>query len=147
MANPTTFNSTEILKEIRAKEDLLVELQVQYNNTEFRLKELRRINAANITIQWKESIKNCLDYSLDNPNYFLRTPAFISDCVAWTYGVELTRDIKNKIATTLSIMFNQGLIGRIKHNGKTFYGNSKFFESDMETLKKKYIEWVDKLST
>src|ERR1035438_3294019 len=119
MSNPTTFNKTEILKEIREKEDQLQRLLAEYNNTEYKLKELRRINAANTTIQWKESIKNCLDYSLENENknYFLRTPAFVATCVAYKYGVELTRDIKNKISTTLSIMFHQSAIGRMQHNG------------------------------
>lgn len=145
MFNPTTFNSTEILKEIREKESLINELTEKFHATKFELGELKRINAANTTIQWKESIKNCLTDESIQSSYFLKTPAFISNCVSWTYGVELTRDIKNKIATTLSVMFNQGLIGRVSHNGKTYYGLDKFFEKDMTTLKKKYAEWVEDL--
>lgn len=146
MLNPSTFNATEILKEIRDKEMLLQELDEKYRAAQFELQELKRINAANITIQWKESIKNCLESEPEEPGYFLRTPAFISNCVAWTYGVEITRDIKNKIATTLSLMFNQGLIGRVNHNGKTYYGLSKYFKNDLTTLKKEYSTWVESLS-
>jgi hypothetical protein len=145
MNNPTTFNGTEILKDIREKETLLKELGEKYRSTEFEIQELKRLNAANITIQWKESIKNCLEQEASQSSYFLKTPAFISNCVAWTYGVELTRDIKNKIATTLSFMFNQGAIGRIQHNGKTFYGMPKFFKTDLVTLKRDYADWIEDL--
>lgn len=145
MSNPTTFNAAEILKEIRKKEDELQNLDEQYRAVLFELQKLRRVNAANITIQWKESIKNCLGSEPEEPGYFLRTPAFISNCVAWEHGVEITRDIKNKIATTLSLMFNQGLVGRIQHNNKTYYGLPKYFKNDLTTLKKEYSSWVESL--
>lgn len=145
MNAPTTFNGTKIIEEIRAKEVEIQILEDKLQSTLFKLQELKRINAANITIQWKESIKKCLEIESTETGYFLKTPSFISNCVAWTHGVELTRDIKNKIATTLSIMFNQGFIGRIQHNGKTYYGISKYFKSDLTTLKRDYIDWVKDL--
>lgn len=145
MKSPTTFNGTKILEEIREKQSQVQELEEKLNSTIFELQELQRINAANITIHWKESIKNCLEAESHQTSYFLKTPAFVSNCVAWDHGVPLTRDIKNKIATTLSIMFNQGLIGRIQHNGKTYYGILKYFKSDLITLKREYADWVEDL--
>lgn len=145
MTNPTTFNSSKVLEEIRAKEKELQDLDNAYNKAVFELQELKRINAANITIPWKESIKTCLIDEKVQSTYFLKTPAFIANCVAWTYGVEVTRDIKNKVATTLSIMFNNGEIGRIQHKGKTYYGEAAFFKTDMVTLKREFADWVEDL--
>lgn len=149
MNSPTTFNGTKTLKEIREKEALVKELTEKLSSANFDLQELRKLNAANITIQWKESINICVELDADSPGYFLKTPAFISNCVAWNYGVEVTRDIKNKVATNLSQMYNQKLIGRIDHNGKTYYGDKKFFEPDKKgaliILKDKYKGWVKDL--
>lgn len=148
MNSPTTFNGTKTLKEIREKEALAKELTEKLSSVNFDLQELRKLNAANITIQWKESINVCVELDADNPGYFLKTPAFISNCVAWNHGVEVTRDIKNKVATNLSQMFNQKLIGRIDHNGKTYYGDKKFFKPNKEkltVLNKEYVSWIEDL--
>ncbi len=145
MGYPTSVNTAKILEDIRAKESLIERLDEELRTAQYDLQELKRINAANTTIQWKESIKNCLEIEAEQTSYFLKTPAFISECVAWTHGVELTRDIKNKIATTLSVMFNQKLIGRIQHNSKTYYGLSKYFKTDLITLKREYTDWVEDL--
>jgi hypothetical protein len=146
MISPITFNANKILEEIRTKEDLIYDLNEKLSAAKYELEELQKINAANITIQWKESIKKCLLSDNDEKYCFLQTPAYVSNCVAWTHGVNLTRDIKNKVSTTLSIMFNQSLLGKIQHNGKTYYGNPKYFKSDLITLKEKYVEWIRELA-
>lgn len=149
MANPTTFNYTESLRVLREKENEIYTLENRLSALLFEAQELRRKNADNITIQWKEAIKNCL--AIDNnapqfPQYFLKTPAFISDCVAWTNGVEISRDIKNKIASTLSFMFKEGSVGRIQHNGKTYYGLAQYFNKDLTTIKKEYQRHISQLA-
>lgn len=145
MSSPIAFNASKMLEDIRKKEALIEELEDKLHTATFELQELQRVNAANITIQWKESIKKCLEIEVDEKPFFLKTPAFISGCVAWSYGVPLTRDIKNKVATTLSVMFNQKLIGRIQYSSKTYYGNAHYFKNDLETLKKDYVEWINEL--
>ena len=147
MVTPTTFNSAKILEEIRLKEQEYNELNTNLNRVAFELQELKRLNAANITIRWKEAVKQCIFQESVQPMYFLKTPAFISNCVAWTYGVDVTRDIKNKVATTLSIMFTNKELGRIQHNGKTYYGETKFFKPDLVTLKREFKEWVEDLGS
>ncbi len=145
MAN-VAASSTDILSEINAKEQEVKELEANLAKTKFELQELKRINAANVTIGWKESIKWCLNVDAENPFYFVKTPAFVAKCIASKHGVEITRDIKNKISTTLSIMFNQGLIGKINHNGKSFYGIAELFKKDLITLKPDYAKVVDELN-
>lgn len=145
MTNPTVFNATKILQEIREKEDKLTNLQDEMNKTSFELQELKRINSSNINIRWKEAVKQCIHDEKVNSSYFIKTPTFISNCIAWTYGIEVTRTVKNNVASTLSLMFTNGEVGRIQQNGKTYYGETRFFKPDMVTLKKEYSDWVEDL--
>ena len=145
MDNAITFNRSESLKKTFEKQLLVEQLKEQLSQAEYDLQELKKANAANISIQWKESIRWCLESSSNDSSYFIKTPSFISDCVVWKHGVEVTKDIKNKIATTLSLMFNQGEIGRIQKNGKTYYGLAKFFKKDMISLKAEYVDWFNDL--
>lgn len=149
MANPTVFNAKESIKEVHEKEKEINDLEKRLSALIYDVQEMRKNNAANISIPWKDSIKDCLyteKGAPDYPNYFLKTPAFISNCVAWTYGVELTRDIKNKIASTLSFMFKEGAVGRIQHNGKTYYGLPQFFKDDLVTIKKEFQNKIAELA-
>ncbi len=40
-------------------------------------------------------------------------------------------------------MFNQKQLGRIQHDGKTYYGKPQFFKNNMVTLKPEYSNWVE----
>jgi hypothetical protein len=144
--------SPNLLPLIREKENLIFNkqamintLQQQLENDKVELQHLQKQVAQNTTFQWKHSITWCLDVDSKNPSYFLKTPAFVSKCVTYKYGVQNTRDIKNKIATTLSLMFNQKQLGRIQHKGKTYYGKPHFFKNDMVTLKPEYRNWIEDL--
>lgn len=145
MANEA-LTTNDILSEINAKEKQVKELETTLAKTKFELQELKRINAGNVTIGWKESIKWCLTVDINNGYFFVKTPAFVAKCIASKHGVEITRDIKNKISTTLSIMHNQGLIGRLQHNGKSFYGMPELFKKDLVTLKPENAKIVDELN-
>lgn len=138
--------ANDILSEIKSKEEQVKELEAILAKTKFELQELKRINAGNVTIGWKESIKWCLSVDIDNSYFFVKTPAFVAKCIASKHGVEVTRDIKNKISTTLSIMHNQSLIGRVQHNGKSFYGMPELFKKDLVTLRPENIKIVDELN-
>lgn len=143
MYNPTIYNFPDAIKAIHAKEEEISALQKMLAQKTFELQEMKRRNAATITIQWKESIFSCLEVDENTPeffNYFLKTPAFISDCVAWNCGVDTTRDLKNKIASTLSFMFSKGQVGRIQQNGKTYYGLPKYFNKDLVSIKPIYMK-------
>lgn len=134
-----------LLTKILAKEQEIIELTNKLADAKYELVKMKQENAENIVIRWKESINWCITVDSDNPYYFIKTPAFISKCIAAKHGVEITRDIKNKIATNLSQMFNQGLIGRIQHGGASYYGLTKFFKNDLVTLKKEYETFLDRL--
>lgn len=136
----------DLLSQIQDKESMIRELESQLAKSKFELQELKRQNAEVTTIHWKDSIRWCLEVDASNPLYFIKTPAFVAKCIAQKHGVEITRDIKNKISTTLSIMFNAKEIGRIQHQSKTFYGLSKFFEGEnLDELKAEYKDKIDKL--
>lgn len=137
---------TDIISDIRKKERTIEFMEKEVAKMKFELQQLKQLNANTVSIQWKGSSQWCLEVDAHNPSYFLKTPAFVAKCIAWKHAVEVTRDIKNKIATTLSTMFNQGLIGRIQHNGKTYYGIPKFFKGDMTTLKREYQNWLEDLT-
>jgi hypothetical protein len=137
---------------IREKETLVSRLTAQISNLEKELSQheselnyLKKKNAETIVIRWKESIKWCLEVDADNPYYFIKKPLFVSKCIAKKHGVEITTDIKNKISTTLSIMFNQGLIGRIQYNGASYYGLPKFFKKNLTELKEEYKDKLEML--
>jgi hypothetical protein len=136
----------DILTEINKKEESIKALEDQLSRQRFELQELKRKNAANTTIRWKESIRWCLEVDSDNAFFFIKNPAFVAKCIASKHGVEITRDIKNKISTTLSTMFNAGEIGRVQYKGNTYYGLTKFFEGEtLESLKTKYVDRLEDL--
>lgn len=149
MPNPAYFNSAEAIKNVHDKETEIYELEKKLNNLINEVQVLKKKNAESISIPLKQSVLDCLEIEKDRqdfPQYFLKTPTFISNCVAWCYAVDVNTDIKNKIASTLSFMFKEGIVGRIKHNNKTYYGLAKFFEKDLVTVKKKYQNNVAQLA-
>lgn len=135
----------DLLTKIKEKEKAIKTLEQELAQHRFQLQEMRRVNAESVTIKWKESIKWRLSVDAGSPYFFIKTPAFVSKCIAQKHGIEITRDIKNKIATTLSIMHNQKLIGRIHYNGSSFYGLPDFFNEDLITLKEEYKERLNTL--
>lgn len=141
-----------IMGEIARKEQAMTILLSQKEKIESDIAKcqtdlllLKKKNAETIVIRWKESVKWCLETDATNPYYFIKTPLFVAMCIAKKHGVEITRDIKNKISTTLSIMFNQKEIGRTQHNGASYYGLPEFFKKDLMELKDEYQDKIDLL--
>lgn len=134
-----------LLDQIMEKEKLISELENQLSKEKYELIRMKEQNAQDVVIRWKESINWCITVDSENPYYFIKTPTYISKCIASKHGVEVTRDIKNKIATNLSQMFKQKLIGRIQHGGASYYGLTKFFKNDRITLKKEYEPLLEKV--
>lgn len=145
----TELDRPERLERIKAQETKINGLQATIEAAKFELQEMKRINAIGLNIQWQDSVKWCMELNTDVPAYFIKTPAFFSECIAIKHGVEITRDMKNKISTTLSVMFNKGLAGRIEKGTQTYYGSPTFFKKDKEgrltELKSMYKEWSNKL--
>lgn len=98
-----------------------------------------------IVIKWRRSIEWCLEVDSQNKKYFLKNSPGVCNCIAFKHKVDLTPDIKNKIATTLSMMFRDQLIGRLLIDGTYYYGLPTFFEKDLKTLKKEYLKDVKQL--
>lgn len=98
-----------------------------------------------VSIKWRDSIKWCLEIDSGNWRYFLKTTAGVYKCIAYKNRIELTPDIKNKIAITLSLLYKDKVIGRIMYNGSYLYGLPKFFNDDLTELKEEYKSGLDKL--
>lgn len=140
------YDPAQAITKIREQETSVRDLEARLSAAKFTLQELIRINTENTNIPLKESAVWCLTVDSENPSYFLKTPVFVSKCIAYKHGVELTRDIKNKIASTLSLMYSQGEVGRIAINGKNYYGLAKFFKAgNMTELKNEFKPWTEDL--
>ena len=114
------------------------------NNTPFEITEL---NMQLANIKWRAEIRMCIT-PLDPKKFYLATSSEISSCIAINNNIQvITRDIKSKISSTLSLMFKEREVGRYGgENGKDYqYGISNFFESDMVTLKKEYVKRLPEL--
>ncbi len=97
-------------------------------------------------IKWRDSVKWCLEIDSENPRYFLKSTVGVYNCIAFKHGIDITADIRNKIATTLSQLFMEKiLIGRYMHGNTLYYGMAKFFKENLTDLKDEYIEQLDKL--
>lgn len=129
----------ELEEKIDAEEKKVVLLKAE-------LSYLKNKRAESITIKWRESIMWCLSVDVKNPFYFIKSSVGVHKCIAYKHSIEITADIKNKIATTLSMMFKeQKHIGRIEHNGTFYYGLKELFEDDYVTLKKEYRKKMKEL--
>lgn len=122
----------------------ILRLEKEFDENEKKQRQLQtEINykKSKLNISWQVFIQQCLETRKDF--YALKTPAQISTCISINFGFAPTREMKNNIATTLSNLFYDEKIGRISINNKSYYGLSKYFNSDLTTLKPKYISFED----
>src|SRR5258708_7097630 len=139
--NSLEFNPSMMLSYYESKiaetEIVLYDLKSKYsflkkklkNNTPFEITEL---NMRLANIKWRDEIRRCITPENDN-DFYLATSSQISSCLCSYNDVEvITREIKSKISSTLSLMFGEGEIGRMGgKNGRDYlYGVAKFFEDD-----------------
>ncbi|MGN6604449.1 MAG: hypothetical protein ACTHK8_18465 [Ginsengibacter sp.] len=129
---------------IEETEKVLAELKSKYsflkrkirNNSPFEITEL---NMKIANIKWRDEIRRCI--TPENDEFSLATSSEISSCIAYNHNIEiLTREIKSKISSTLSLMFREGEIGRVGgENGKDYlYGVKEYFNSDGITINIKF---------
>jgi hypothetical protein len=108
---------------------------------------IAKVSLPVIPIKWRESVRWCIEIDSKNPSYFLKSSQSVYNCVAFKHNIEaITPDIKNKIATTLSMLFNEGKeIGRLTLNGIHYYGMKEFFKDNLIELKDEYKKNLDRL--
>lgn len=107
---------------------------------------LKRRNYESTVIKWKKSVYGCLEVDKGKARWFLKSISSTSKCIAKRYSIDINRDARNKIATTMSLMYKAGEIGRMTWEGITYYGLPEFFEADLNTLKKEYEKYRDDLT-
>lgn len=140
MADTEALPSSDLKTQIADTEKAIKNMEQDLHLKKAELSFLKKQVSKNAGIKWRESIIWCLDTK--QKELFIKTPLFISKCISQKHNVQVNRDIKNKIATTLSLMFGLKLIGRISHEGVTYYGLPKYFKDDMTTLKREFISYL-----
>lgn len=104
----------ELKKEITKTTILLRELKT-------KLKLLQHTQSSDIGIKWVVEIKECLN---------LLQPLTISDIIkniTKKYKTTEDRNIRNKVATTLSRLHKDGTINKIEERGTPLYGYPEAF--------------------
>lgn len=126
-----------------------LELKVSKLETDLRVYEhlldLARKKRPKISIKWRDSIKWCLTVDSRNPRFFLKSTPGVYKCIAFKHKVEITSDIKNKIAVTLSALYKEKIIGRYEYHETYIYGLKEFFNDDLTDLKEEYKIGLDRL--
>lgn len=135
--DPIIKKINELTEQIKKKKNEIIHLEAELSVIQKTRPE--------ISIKWRESIFWCLNIDAQNPEYFLKSAAGVYKCIAYKHKIEVTSDIKSKIGTSLSMLFQQKKIGRLMLNGISHYGLLEFFDNDLVTLKKKYEKDLKKL--
>jgi hypothetical protein len=119
-------------------------LEAEIDNLKYerdRVKKQRPL----VVIKWRDSVKWCLEVDAENFRYFLKSTPGVYLCIGFKHKVEITSDIKNKIAVTLASLFKEKVIGRYDYKGTYLYGLTKFFNDDLTDLKEEYKSRLDRL--
>lgn len=90
------------------------------------------INAYSLSLTniiWRNEIRNWFKVSNAKHQFYLATTNEIVSCLAYRKGLKINRDIKVKISTSLSSMFQEGKIGRVTgQSGRNhLYGYKRVF--------------------
>lgn len=116
----------------KAKKDLIL-AESEVTALKMRIARLRReISVAN-PIKLVYEIKKCL---VDENNKAI--PVLMSSIVRSVeskMGIEVGREVKNKLVSTLSRMYKNGEIGKAEYDGYIYYGLPELFEENKKTLK------------
>ena len=134
---PMTESDKKAIEEIKG-------LEVKYGEDERKLNLLKAdidYKKSKLNISYQPLILKCLEIGKDF--YSLKTPIQVADCVTINFGIEASREMKNNIATNLSMLFRDSKVGRIEINGKNYYGLPMYFNNDLETLKSKYASYIE----
>ncbi|TCD13948.1 hypothetical protein EZ456_24870 [Pedobacter psychrodurus] len=112
-----------------SREELIEHFNYKLRFAEIEVESFRKILAylnekptSSINLKWREEVRHCL-----NKRKSILSSNEISECVCIRHNVEPDRNIKLKIATTLSKMFDEGEIGRSGNNRDYKYGLKELF--------------------
>ncbi|MFW0717498.1 hypothetical protein [Pedobacter sp. N23S346] len=112
-----------------SKEELIEHFNYKLRFAEIEAESFRKILAylnekptLSINLKWREEIRYCL-----NKRKSILSSNEISECVCIRHNIEPDRNIRLKISTTLSKMFDEGEIGRSGNNRDYKYGLKKLF--------------------
>ena len=136
--NPPVKEVIDISMAIAEKETELLKLKGQL--------AVAKMSMPSTNIKWRDSIRWCLDVDAQNKHYFVKNTASVYRCIAFKHGIDVTSDIRNKIATTLSSLYmEKEFVGRITHYNTLYYGVSTLFNKDengfYSLLKPEYEDW------
>lgn len=101
----------------------------------------RTSDGASVALKWRSEVRRCL-----NGQNVLVTSSDVADCVAVRNTIPVDRNIRLKVSTTLSTLYNEGEIGRYARDGERdyYYGLRNYFENDGTTVKKEHEAVVPK---
>ena len=116
-------------KQIAEVEKQILERKMEVIDLEASLTVLQR-KRPEINIPYRSSILWCLDVDKNNPHYFLKSKEGLVKCVEYKYRIKLNAKQNNSFGGTLTIMFQNNLVGRIKYLDMYFYGLIDFFNKD-----------------
>lgn len=137
----------QYIKRIDEITNQINEKKVQQVELENELK-LLQVTRPEILIKWRDSILWCLEVDSKNDGYFIKNADSVCKCIAYKHRIEITPGIRNKIASTLSTMFTQKIIGRyfIDSKNANYYGLKEFFKGrELNLLKDEYMGKIKKL--
>jgi hypothetical protein len=141
--------SDENIKQIRQLEQQIEEVKKKERHLSADLASLKEERQKNIKIPLRPSAMWCIEIDADNPKFFLKSVEGVSKCIGYKHSIEIDTPMRNKIATTLSWLFNNKLLGRFSINGISYYGLIEFFIKDKNglytELKQKYLRDLEVL--
>lgn len=128
---------TPLIEEIEKHEVELNQAELHAASIKGELEMLKKKHAESLVIKWRDEIRGCMR-RVDNGDYLFVTAQQIIECIEYKNSIVADRNIKNKVATTLSIMHKEGEIGRIESPDGSIYGHKTLFNNDLKTAKKQY---------
>lgn len=141
--------SDENIIQIRELEQKIEEVKKTERYLAADLQSLKEQRKNNIKIPLRPSALWCIEIDADNPRFFLKSVEGVSKCISYKHSIEIDTPLRNKIATTLSWLFNNKMIGRYSINGVSYYGLLRFFGKDDKglytELKQEYLKDIEVL--
>lgn len=129
-----TRKKTPLLEQIEKHEKELMDIEMQAAILKGKIELLKKRHAESVVLKWRDEIRGCMQ-RVDNGEYILVTPQQVVSCIEYKNSIAADRNIKNKIATTLSLMHREGEIGRVESDNGSIYGHKSLFKNDLKTLK------------
>ncbi len=141
MENQMDENS--LVNQIKETEAKILNVEQELALLKVELEHLRQKHADSIVIPWGDEIKKCMrgfDGQLIFTSYEVVLGYFET-----RYDIIASRKVKNSIITTLSEMFQDGVIGRLESNNIHYYGLRELFaDSDSTIVKNDFLLLFEK---